>query len=56
MRINGEPVVELDVKASFLTIFGGLRGMPVDLSADPYTIDGYPRYVMKGLGSRRLAR
>lgn len=45
MRLNGEPVVELDLSASFLTIFYALMGQ--DIGTEPYIIDRLPRDVSK---------
>lgn len=47
MRINGEPVVELDLRASFLTILYAQRGIAPDPSVDPYTFGPIPREVIK---------
>ena len=47
MRINGEFVVELDIRASFLTILYAQRCRALDLSTDPYEIQGIPRNVVK---------
>jgi len=47
MRINGEPVVELDIRASFLTILYAQRGIAPDPSVDPYTFGTIPREVIK---------
>ncbi len=47
MRINGEPVVELDIRASFLTILYAQHCQTLDLSTDPYQIKGIPRHVVK---------
>jgi hypothetical protein len=47
MRINGEPVVELDIRASFLTILYAQRGITPDPSIDPYTFGPIPREVIK---------
>lgn len=47
MRINGEPVVELDIRASFLTILYAQRGIAPDASIDPYTFGPIPREVIK---------
>jgi len=47
MRINGEPVVELDIRASFLTILYAQRGIAPDPSIDPYTFGPIPREVIK---------
>ncbi len=45
MRINGEPVVELDLRASFLTILYALHGS--EIGSDPYTFCDLPREVVK---------
>lgn len=47
MKIGGESVVEIDVKASLLTILHGLMGRTLDLSRDPYEIKHIPRAVVK---------
>lgn len=59
MTINGEPVVEIDVRASQLTILHALKGVPFDTSpdADPYNIpalyrDGMPRDVSRTIAKR----
>jgi hypothetical protein len=39
IRINGEAVVEVDIKASHLTILHGLLGLPLP-PHDPYTVSG----------------
>jgi hypothetical protein len=36
MTINGEPVAEIDIKASFLTIYHAMAGEPLTGSSDPY--------------------
>jgi hypothetical protein len=40
MTIDGRPVIELDIRASALTIFHGQKGQPLDFEAnpDPYTL------------------
>jgi hypothetical protein len=38
MTINGEPVAEVDIRASFLTIFHAWHGAQLDPKADPYEI------------------
>lgn len=45
ITINGEPVVEVDISASYLTILHKLMRVP--LPADPYDIPGVPRKVAK---------
>jgi hypothetical protein len=47
MLIDGQPVVEIDVRASFLTILHAQCGIRLDLSRDPYAIEGLPRSVVK---------
>jgi hypothetical protein len=47
MLIDGEPVVEIDITASFLTILHALRGERLDPSRDPYALPGLPRSVVK---------
>jgi hypothetical protein len=52
MTIDGRPVIELDIRASALTIFHGQRGQPLDFEAnpDPYTLHELrdtPRDVVK---------
>jgi hypothetical protein len=47
MRINDEPVVEIDVQASHLTMLYALQGEHLDTSHDPYNIEGLPRAVVK---------
>jgi hypothetical protein len=48
IKINGEAVTELDVRASHLTLLVGLGYLPKNvLEGDPYEIDGIPRSVVK---------
>ncbi|WP_350153315.1 hypothetical protein [Roseovarius sp.] len=47
IEIDGEPTVELDVRASHLAILHGLHGKSLDTQADPYHIDGIEREVVK---------
>lgn len=39
MTINGEPVAEIDIRASYLTIFLSLHGVQLD-TEDPYELEG----------------
>jgi hypothetical protein len=39
MTINGEPVAEIDIRASYLTIFLSLHGVQLD-TTDPYELEG----------------
>jgi len=47
IRINGEPVCELDLRASQLTIAHGILGHHLDVSQDPYTVPPFARSVVK---------
>jgi hypothetical protein len=40
MTINGEPVAEIDISGSYLTIFLSLYGLQLDLTEDPYALPG----------------
>ncbi|WP_439399517.1 hypothetical protein ACRQ5Q_19370 [Bradyrhizobium sp. PMVTL-01] len=40
MTINGSPVVEIDLRASYLTIFYAWHGVQLDRKQDPYVIPG----------------
>lgn len=43
MKIDGENVVEIDVKASYLTILHGTQNRPFDAATrDPYEVEGLP--------------
>ncbi|VDS09898.1 hypothetical protein PARHAE_03106 [Paracoccus haematequi] len=62
IRINGQPVVELDLKASQLTILYAITKTRMP-DGDPYHIDGMPRSVVKaivtamiGLGHNNITR
>jgi len=41
MTINGEAVKEIDIKASYLTIFLSLHGVQLDGTKDPYGLPGF---------------
>ncbi|QNE30754.1 hypothetical protein F1C10_01360 [Sphingomonas sp. NBWT7] len=47
IRINGEETVELDIKASHLTILHAMAGIPLPNHPDPYIIPGFDRGVVK---------
>jgi hypothetical protein len=47
MKINGEPVAEIDIKASFLTIYHAKLGVPLEDREDPYARTGIARDVAK---------
>jgi hypothetical protein len=40
MTINGEPVEEIDIRASYLTIFLSLHRIQLDTQRDPYLLNG----------------
>lgn len=47
MRINNEPVAEIDIKASQLTIYHAMMDEPLEGSSDPYARAGLDRWVAK---------
>ncbi|MCD2316386.1 hypothetical protein LQ954_09515 [Sphingomonas sp. IC-11] len=47
IRINGEETIELDIKASHLTILHAVAGIPLPNHPDPYIIPGFDRGVVK---------
>jgi hypothetical protein len=49
ITIDGEPVCEIDIRASYLTILHGRYNEPFEVSEehDPYAIAGLPRSVVK---------
>jgi hypothetical protein len=47
MKINGEAVAEIDIKASFLTIYHAMVGEPLDGLSDPYARVGIARDIAK---------
>ena len=47
MTINGQPVAEIDIKASFLTIYHAILGEPLEGSTHPYTLAGIDRSIAK---------
>ncbi|MGH6909389.1 MAG: hypothetical protein ACREEG_04310 [Phenylobacterium sp.] len=58
MTLNGEPVVEIDIKASFLTILHGLTDTPLEMGEDAYAFAEQNRDIAKAwltasLGSGR---
>ena len=40
MTINGEPVAEIDIRASYLTIFLSIHGIQLETTEDPYALPG----------------
>lgn len=47
ITLNGEAIVELDIRASHLTILHARLGVPFDPADDPYMLPGVPRHVAK---------
>ncbi len=47
IRLNGEAVTEVDLRASHLTLLHGLLGDPFDAREDPYEFEDIPRAVIK---------
>lgn len=48
MTLDDEPVAEIDIRASYLTLLHGLRRIPFDpMTRDPYKIGHLPRAVVK---------
>ncbi len=49
ITIDGEPVCEIDIRASYLTILHARYKVPFKVSKghDPYAIEGLPRAVVK---------
>jgi hypothetical protein len=48
MKLDGEAVVEIDIRASYLTLLHGLKSVPFDAARrDLYRIKGLPRSVAK---------
>ena len=48
ITINGEATIELDVRASHVTVLHALAGVPLDPAHDPYAMPWLPRDVVKG--------
>lgn len=55
IRIDGQEVVELDLKASQLTILYGITKTPMP-AGDPYHIEGLPRSVVKAIVTAMIGR
>ena len=47
MQIDGENIVEIDINASYLSIYHGLMGEPLPETEDIYAINGLPREAVK---------
>ena len=54
LKINNEPVVELDINASYLRILHGLRGFPLPESSDIYSVPTLHRSMVKAWISSTL--
>jgi hypothetical protein len=60
IRIDGLPVVEVDISACHFTLLCGLLGVPFDPSQDPYAVEGFDRDDVKvwmnmALGAGKLS-
>lgn len=51
LKIDGEAVVEIDIRASYLTIYLAAQGVHVPLDRDPYQVPGLDRILVKHLVS-----
>jgi hypothetical protein len=47
ITINGEAVAEIDIKASYLTIYHARLGVPLENHVDPYERAGVERSIAK---------
>jgi hypothetical protein len=47
LRIDGEPIVEIDINASYLSILHGISGYPLPERDDLYDIGGIDRTIVK---------
>ena len=47
MLIDGVATVQIDVRASYLTIFHAMHQLKLSLDKDPYDIEGLPRAIVK---------
>ena len=47
MTIGSEPVAEIDISASYLTLLHGLQGLPFSTDSDPYAVGGLDRAIVK---------
>jgi hypothetical protein len=48
MTLDGEPIAEIDIRASYLTLLHGLKGVPFNAAErDPYNVGALPRAVVK---------
>jgi hypothetical protein len=58
LRIGGEPVAEIDIRASHPSILSALVGFPLDPEAtDPYTVEGIPsRQLVKDIVTQAIGR
>jgi hypothetical protein len=56
MMIDGQGVCEIDIRASYLTIFHARHRAAIALDTDPYQIPGLPRDVVKTWCAVRSAR
>lgn len=54
LTINGAETVEIDIRASHLTILAHRRGIQLDPNADPYEVNGLPRELVKAVVTMTL--
>jgi len=57
MRIGGERVIEVDLRAAHLTILYALAGLPLDPgTSDPYAVGGFDRELIKAIITQAIGR
>jgi hypothetical protein len=47
LKIDGEPIVEIDINASYISILHGISGYPLPQRDDLYDIGGIDRTIIK---------
>jgi hypothetical protein len=47
LKIDGEPIVEIDINASYISILHGISGYPLPQRDDLYDIGGLDRTIIK---------
>jgi len=56
IKIDGEPVVEIDIRASHVTIFSAKMGQSLPIDRDPYSVDGLERDLVKACVTATLGQ
>lgn len=56
LRLGGQRVGEVDIRASHLTLLYALRGLPFTVSGDPYAVTGLDRELVKRWIAQALGR